>query len=57
MLEHCSSSDRPVESHGNTEQLMLLPEHLLCLFLPLNCVAMLLFMELWKLYLVHVLKK
>lgn len=54
MLEHRSSSDRPVESYGNTEQLSTQDVQEEALFLPHNSGAMLLFMELWKLYFVHV---
>lgn len=57
MLEHCSSSDRTVESHSNIKQLSTRDVQEEVLFLPHNSVAMLLSMELWKIYFVHVPKK
>lgn len=57
MLEHCSSSDRTVESHSNIKQLSIQDVQEEALFLPHNSVAMLLFLELWKLYFVHDPKK
>lgn len=57
MLEHCSSSDRTAESHSNIKQLSTRDVQEEVLFLPHNSVAMLLSMELWKIYFVHVPKK
>lgn len=45
-LEHCSSSNRTLESHGNTKQLDTQDVQEEALFLPPNRVAMLLLMEL-----------
>lgn len=56
-LEHCSSSDRTAESQGNIKQLNTQDVQEEALFLPPNSVAMLIIMELWKLYFAHVPKK